>query len=255
MSNYIVGGWTQRLDAEVPPQFSYTMYGMVTNLDLLKTGSAGSPGWGPEATTAPSAPENAMWTYGGGGCFPDGRPSNPQDIERIRRACYFEGDTSRPPNWAGVDFDDECGMNVPAIAEAIDQLGSLESSFTFLAGYDYIHNSGGANRALEILKGGNCKRFVMMCYAAKMWPDYETYVRPAIEKTIEGHGIEPCKVVLALTPAGLNDENLAYFLDQVIDFRLAGLFVWNFTTLKGSDLEKILTRLGIEQSKTPLAGP
>ena len=48
-----------------------------------------------------------------------------------------------------------------------------------------------------------------------------------------------------MTPRGLDEENLEYFLDQVIAKDIGGLFVWNYPTLEDAHLETIVNRLGI----------
>ncbi len=48
---------------------------------------------------------------------------------------------------AGVDFDDECSMNVNMLLETMSQLKSLnkECSYTFLAGWDYNNPSASSS--------------------------------------------------------------------------------------------------------------
>jgi len=45
MSNYILGGWSQKLDKPAPASFSYAIYGMVTNLTDLRIGLPPVEAW------------------------------------------------------------------------------------------------------------------------------------------------------------------------------------------------------------------
>jgi hypothetical protein len=91
-----------------------------------------------------------------------------------------------------------------------------------------------------------CDRFILMCYGAEMWSinDIEANVEPALNRTI-GYVKDSKKVILALTPVGLNQENLNYFLHQVQDKNLGGLFIWEFPNLNQSDLNTIINVLDI----------
>jgi hypothetical protein len=79
-----------------------------------------------------------------------------------------------------------------------------------------------------------------------MWSmeDIKANVGPAIDRTIS-YVKDPKKVILALTPAGLDQTNLDYFLNEVISKKIGGLFVWNFPELKSSDLNIIIEKLDI----------
>ena len=244
MANYIIGGWSQRTADQPPKQFSVTMYGMITNLEGLTSGTPSSPGWSPEKVPPPKVDGTVMWTYGGGGCTPRERPLT-TDVERIVSAADHMG-------WDGVDFDDECRMDASNIIAAMKALRPKETSYTFLAGWDY-NNPGASslgreiNESVRAIAGARvCDRFVLMCYAAAMWSmaDIKANVGPALDRTL-GHVGDPKKVFLALTPRGLNDENLDYFLNAVTDRGVGGLFVWDFPELPASALSTITGALGI----------
>ena len=243
--NYVIGGWTQSPQDIAPPTFSYVMYGMVTNLEGLTTGTPSYPGWSPASTPPPPANGEVMWTYGGAGCTPPGMPSTSSYIDAILDATNMNG-------WAGVDFDDECNMNVDGLIQTMGALQPMQTSYTFLAGWNY-NNPGSSpegqatNEAvMQIAVTGVANRMVLMCYGDAMWsmPDIENNVGPAIQRTIE-NGVPPKQVILALTPHGLNEENLNYFLDQIINYDIGGLFIWDFPALSPSDLNTIEQRLGI----------
>ncbi|NER38654.1 MAG: glycoside hydrolase family 18 protein [Oscillatoria sp. SIO1A7] len=246
MSDYIIGGWTQYTNKPAPETFSYVMYGMITNLEGLTSGTPSSPGWSPASTSPPPANGQVMWTYGGAGCTPPNMPTD-DNMNAILDATFSQG-------WAGVDFDDECSMNFPMLINTMGELKAQgkDTSYTFLAGWDYNNPSPGSpgeatNLAVrEIAAAGVADRMVLMCYADEMWsmPDIVANVGPAIQRTID-HGVPPQQVILALTPAGLNDENLNYFLDQVISNQIGGLFIWEFPNLDPNDLALIEERLGI----------
>lgn len=247
MSDFIIGGWTQNT-ADMPPEgFSYTMYGMITNLEGLTAGTASSPGWSPDSTTAPNVQYgNSLWTYGGGFCSPDSMPKTPKEIEAIVQ-CTNDKD------WAGVDFDDECNMDIDNIILAMQQLKPLGSSYTFLAGWDY-NNPGSSpsgqsinDAVLKISNANSADRFILMCYGSAMWDksDIEANVSQAIDRTINVNGVPANQVILALTPDGLNAWNLNYFLDQVINNNIGGLFIWDFPALSDTDLAIIKDRLKI----------
>ncbi len=247
MSNYIIGGWTQRTSDVPPSGFSKTMYGMITNLEGLTSGTATSPGWSPANTSAPVVPTGeALWTYGGGLCSPDAMPSTSEQISAIVECTQNQ-------NWAGVDVDDECNMNIDNVVETMQQLKPAESSYTFIAGWAYnnpsVSTQGEAinDAVLKIGNAGAADRFILMCYDTKMWSqqDIEGNVSQAIDRTININGVPQKNVILALTPAGLNDWNLNYFLDQVINHDIGGLFIWDFPSLKDSDLATIKSRLDI----------
>jgi len=247
MSDFIVGGWTQNPANKPFPGFSHTMYGMITNLDGLTTGTADAPGWSPEKTSAPNiSPGVAMWTYGGGLCSPDAMPATSEQVQRII-------DCTEQKQWAGVDFDDECHMNIDNLIESMQRLRPLQSSYTFLAGWDYNNPSASDfgkeinNAVLNVSNANAADRFALMCYASAMWSeqDIKNNVSQAIDRTININGVDKKQVILALTPAGLTDWNLNYFLDQVEEFDIGGLYIWDFTSLKAEDYFTITNRLGI----------
>lgn len=244
MSDYIIGGWTQNTGDSAPETFSYVMYGMITNLQGLTSGTPSSPGWSPASNPAPEAAGEVMWSYGGAGCMPTGMPTT-DNTEAILNA-------TRTGGWTGVDFDDECSMNVSQMINAMQALKPNHTSYTFLAGWNYNNPSqSGEGQAIneavqQIAQANVADLVVLMCYGDVMWPmqDIEANVGPAIQRTID-HEVPPKQVILALTPAGLNDENLNYFLDQVILNQIGGLFIWNYPTLNSSYLATIEQRLGI----------
>ncbi|WP_020405785.1 hypothetical protein [Hahella ganghwensis] len=245
MSGYIIGGWTQNPSDTSPESFSYTMYGMVTNLSGLTTGTPQSPGWSPNTTNAPAGPGKVLWTYGGGGCTPKNMPELPASVEEIVQA-------TGKGNWSGVDIDDECSMNVDMLIETMSKLKSQdkECSYTFLAGWDYNNPNASSlgqsiNQAVKtIALSGTANRFCLMCYAASMWSmsDIEANVGPAIDRTI-ANGVPAKQIILALTPAGLNQENLNYFLNQVKTKDIGGLFIWNFPAMPSEYLQQIESAL------------
>jgi len=210
------------------------MYGMVTSLKELKTGG----GHGPDQSPIDTGAAKALWTYGGGFCQPEGYPTD-DGIDAIVKSTVKNG-------WAGVDFDDECKMNIANIIETMKRLKAAgkETSYTFLAGWAYNNKPDDQEVVKKIADSGFCDRFVLMCYAAEMWDDQtiKDNVGPAIEKTINFVG-DSKKVILALTPVGLNAQNLGTFLNDVLDNQLGGLFIWNFTLLKPDDLDTIVKTL------------
>ncbi|WP_027709276.1 hypothetical protein [Zooshikella ganghwensis] len=253
MSDYIIGGWTQDLKNPPNPLFSYTMYGMITNLAWLTSGPPTSEPppswcWSPKEQHAPSSKNSkVLWTYGGGGAGHKNMPATSKDVSQIISAANING-------WQGVDFDDESQMNVNNIINAMQDLGQGKStSYTFLAGWDYNNpdqSSEGKtinDNVAAIAKANVCDRFNLMCYGAAMWdmPTIKANVPAAVDRTIKLVG-DCKKVVLALTPAGLNNENLDFFLEQVTSKHLGGLFIWNYTELSNADLNKITSTLGIK---------
>lgn len=245
MSDYIIGGWSQNPADTAPESFSCTMYGMITNLEGLTSGTPASPGWSPAQTTAPTGGGQVLWTYGGGGCTPTSMPSTDAQIQAVV-------DATTDKNWAGVDVDDECSMNVDNVIKTMQALKPKQTSYTFLAGWDY-NNPGASslgqaiNDAVKaVALAGAADRQILMCYAAAMWSmsDIIANVGPAIDRTIQ-NGVPAKQVILALTPAGLNAENLDYFLNQVTSKEIGGLFIWNFPALKADDLATIESTLGV----------
>jgi hypothetical protein len=233
--NMCIGGWTQKWKQKPPDCFSYVMYGMVTTLDELKTGG----GQGPNKPPINTGSVKSLWTYGGGFCKPKGYPKTANDIKAIVDATVKN-------KWAGVDFDDECKMNTDNIIQAMKQLkdAGKETSYTFIAGWDYNNKKPSQAIVKKVADSSYCDRFILMCYDAAMWDDQtiKDNVGPAIQKTIEFTG-DSKKVILALTPAGLTPKNLKDFLDYTQNNNLGGMFIWNFLSLKPSDLETIVKTL------------
>lgn len=246
MSDYIIGGWTQQLSDSPNPLFAYTMYGMITNLTELTSGTPTSPGWSPANQPPPNAKGKVLWTYGGAGAVPDNMPASSEDINNILTATNNQG-------WDGVDFDDESNMNVDNIINTMKDLKQGQSaSYTFLAGWDYNNPEQSQlgqeinDKVATIAKAHTCDRFVLMCYAGAMWdmPTIQANVPNAVDRTIEHVGNSK-EVILALTPAGLTDENLDYFLQQVTSKKLGGLFIWDYPNLNSTYLDTIVNTLGI----------
>ena len=249
MSNYFIGGWTQDLKTQPPASFLYTMYGMITNLPKLTIGPPGSTGgWGPATTPAPSVPGKVLWTYGGGGAGPQNMPQTTDDINAIINATNNQ-------HWSGVDFDDESSFDIDNVVNTMKGLGGLEKSYTFLAGWAYCNpdqspEGKAINDAVkQVAMSGACDRFVLMCYSDTMWTtaEIEQYVPASIQQTINNTG-DSKKVVLALTTKGLDSDNLNFFLKQVTDNNLGGLFIWDFVDLSSEYLNTIETTLGIPPS-------
>ena len=248
MSDYIIGGWTQDLEATAPMSFSHAIYGMVTNLQELKTGLPGGYGWSVATTPPPAQPSpntQVMWAYGGKDCTPNGMPADDGQVAEIVDASV---------RWAGVDIDDECAMNSANINATLKALKAdgKETSYTFIAGWNYNNpdqspEGQADNEAVRaVAEGGDCDRFILMCYGDTMWPmaDIEANVGPALDRTI-GYVRDPKKVILALTPDGLTTENRDYFLNQVASRGLGGLFIWEWPRLSADDLTAIQEALGI----------
>jgi hypothetical protein len=215
----VIGTWTQSWTYMPLNGYTTVMYGMVTNLETLKT-----PGnIGPETLpSCDSVTVSRFWTYGGQGCTPPGAPQ----LKQIKKIV----DVTKANGWAGVDVDNECSMNIPNVQKLCADLKeeNLTSNYTFIAGAEYIGEpaTGPTKTAIKMLKA-SCDRFVMMCYANEMW-DQETIknvVPQAVSNTIQlVERSEKC--ILALTTAGLTKENLKFFLDQVTLNNLGGIFVW-----------------------------
>ena len=248
MSEYIIGGWTQDLEASAPESFSHAIYGMITNLAELKSGVPGGYGWSVAETAPPPQPSSStkvMWAYGGAGCTPEGMPANDGEVEAIVQASA---------RWAGVDIDDECAMNSAYINTTLKALkgDGKETSYTFIAGWAYNNpdqspEGAATNEAVQLLAdGGHCDRFILMCYGDAMWSmaDIEANVGPALDRTI-AMVKDPKRVILALTPNGLTAENRDYFLDQVTSKGVGGLFVWEWPDLPAEDLAAIQQALEI----------
>nr|WP_253307144.1 hypothetical protein [unidentified bacterial endosymbiont] len=187
-------------------------YGMVTNLSGLTTGTESPPGWGPETSVKPEHPHytgKILWTDGGGGCSPSEKPTLSQKVESIIAATINN-------HWDGIDFDNECNMNIHYFTQAMGSLNNLqkESSYGLIAGWSYNHPETENGKKLttkikEVIGSGYCDRLVHYCYAT----------------------------------SGLTDENLNYFLDGVVDRQLGGLLVWNYHQLTIDHLKIITERL------------
>ncbi|MCP4217860.1 MAG: glycoside hydrolase family 18 protein [bacterium] len=230
----ILGGWTQDWTQKPDSSFSYVMYGMVTNLEALTTGGLKGPGDTPPDTGG----VDVIWTYGGQGCSPANYP-------KVDGIAKIVGDTDTN-KWDGVDFDDECKMNTANIISAMKDLKDAKktTSYTFLAGWEYNNVAAAQTPVKDIAASGYCDRLVLMCYGDKMWneTDIENNVGPAIEKTIGFIG-DSKKVILALTPIGLDSKNLGQFLNYTTKNKLGGLFIWEFPQLKPDDLKTIIDTL------------
>lgn len=231
----LLGGWNVSPSHAPMDAFDYTMYGMVTNLEGLTTGTAAAPGWSPEKVTRPdSAPSQGkvLWTYGGGGCSPNSKPASEDEVSRIVSATINNG-------WDGVDFDDECRMNIPLVIETMRRLkeNGKETSFGFIAGSDYNSPGTAQGKALtekvrQVIDAGQCNRLIHYCYAAAMWSkaDIENNVRQVLEKSLS-YGMPAEKVILALTSRGLDDWSLNYFIEQVNNLNVGGIFIWAWEKL------------------------
>lgn len=240
----LFGGWSMSLSKKPLNDFDVINYGMVTNLSGLTTGSCENPGWSPETAHKPDNSDvfngKTLWTYGGGGCSPEAWPQNESDVTRIVNATINNG-------WDGVDFDDECNMNIPLVIDTMQQLRahSRQTSFGFIAGSTYntpTCESGARlnEKVQQVVSSGQCDRLIHYCYASAMWSDRDitNNVSSALKRSID-HGMEPAKIVLALTSKGLTDWNLNYFLEQVSQLQLGGLFVWLYHDLSDDHIAKI----------------
>lgn len=246
-ARYTLGGWSQSLSREPLPEFNEMMYGMVTDLSGLTTGTANSPGWSPATSPAPRFEQYAgstLWTYGGGLCSPLEMPGGEADVQAIL-------DATAAGAWDGVDFDDECNMNIERIVHAMCQLKQQgkQTSYGFIAGYTYTRPNSVTGAALNakvraVIESGGCDRLVHYCYASRMWTnaEIEQYVGQALERTI-ALGARPEQVVLALTARGLTDSNLRLFLDQVTRLNIRGLYIWAFELLTPAHQQMIIERL------------
>lgn len=246
MNKFILGGWSQSLSQQPLKEFDVMMYGMVTNLDGLTTGTSSNPCWSPEKQNKPdnTFSGKTLWVYGGGGCSPQGCPANDQEVLRIVEATKSRG-------WDGIDFDDECNMNIDFIIDAMKKLKTCqkETSFGFIAGYAYNHpeTSNGSiinSKIKKLSDSDQCDRFIHYCYGTAMWSkmDILNNILPALKRTLN-YGVDNKKCILALTARGMDDWNLNYFIDQVLDFNLGGLFIWKHEELSASSLETIKKRL------------
>lgn len=247
--NYQFGGWSQRLNRTPLPAFTHMAYGMVTNLSGLTTGTAAAPGWSPAGSCAPrlggfTGP--VLWSYGGGLCSPRECPVDDTAIQQIIQA------TERGA-WDGVDFDDECSMNIEHVTQAMQQLKqrNKHTQYGFIAGYSYNRPLTTAGAALNqkvrsVIASGHCDFLVHYCYASRMWTDseIEQFVGKSLERSLD-HGAHAKQLILALTSRGLTDHNLELFLDQVIRLQLGGLYVWAYENLSATHTRRIVERLGL----------
>ncbi len=243
----VFGGWSQQLSRQPLSSFSTMMYGMVTHLAGMTTGTEAAPGWSPETSVRPECAGyggKILWTYGGGGCSPTAQPASEQNVNRIVDATVKN-------NWDGVDFDDECQMNTQYVISAMKELKKhgKEVSYGFIAGWSYNHPHTERGEKLtksvrDMVDAGCCDRFIHYCYGNEMWPqaDIISNVKPAIEKSL-AYGMSGEKIILALTATGLTSWSLNYFLDQIIELGLGGLFVWNYHDLSESQLKIITDKL------------
>lgn len=248
MNRFLLGGWSQSLLHNPLKEFDVMMYGMVTNLEGLTTGTRDRPGWSPEKENKPTNSVDfkgkTLWVYGGGGCSPESKPANDDEVLRIVEATKSRG-------WDGTDFDDECNMNIDRVTEAMALLKEChkETSYGFIAGYAWNHPESINGKRLndnvrKLIASNQCDRFIHYCYAAAMWnrDDITGNVIPALKRSL-AMGIEGKKIILALTTKGLNDWNLNYYIDQVLDFNLGGLFIWKYEELTSEHLNLIKKRL------------
>ncbi len=251
MSDYVIGGWTQDTKEVLHVPYSYAMYSMITNLEELRSGTRSEPGWSPTTTSPPSIqPVKALWTYGGAGSFPANMPATEAEVQAIVNATE---------DWDGVNFDDEAGagsnpnmnmgsLTAPGVIKAMNLLkqNSKTTSYSFAAGYNYVQpNSQASENVQAIAQAGVCDQFVLLCYAGNMWEPgtIKQYVPEAIDTTC--NYVDSKRVILALTTAGLNSQNLDLFLDQVTGKDLAGLFIWAFPNLSQGNLDTITQALSI----------
>ncbi|XP_018333975.1 uncharacterized protein LOC108743061 isoform X2 [Agrilus planipennis] len=238
----IIGGWSQSLSQRPLEEFSVNSYGMVTNLNNFTTGS----GWSPKETSAPQyGGVKILWTYGGEYCSPISRPVSADEVSQIVQMTLQNG-------WDGVDFDDECGMNIDNVIAAMQGLkkNGKQTSYGFISGWGYNNpekNDNGQefnDKVAKLARSNFCDRIIHYCYGDAMWSDVHiaANVRSALKRTIN-NGVPKEKVFLALTTVGLNFENLNYFLDAIFDFDIGGLFIWGYNDLVPEQRQLILAKL------------
>ena len=243
--DFILGGWTQHLEAVPRSGISHVQYGMVTELTKLTTGTLDMPGWSPVDTLAPKTYSKSPGSYGGALCSPSDMPSSQEQINKIVVATTEN-------YWDGIDIDNECSMDIGNIIKLLNMLSQLSTSYTFLGGWDFNHpdespSGKKTNDELKLINDNtNVDRFIMMTYDNKMWSmaDIEANVGPGIERLIE-IGISNKNIVASITTAGLNYENLNHMLDQVLKHKIAGLFIWDFESISPEHLHLIKERLSI----------
>lgn len=257
-TTYEIGGWSQSLSRAPLAGFNPMIYGMVTNLEGLTTGTPASPGWSPATAKAPRLDGHTgpvMWAYGGGLCSPEARPASDVEVQRIV-------DVTLANDWDGVDFDDECSMDIERVTQAMEKLKQQgrQTSYGFIAGYTYNRPATQAGMLLndkvrQVIASGHCDRLVHYCYATRMWTDseIETFVGQALERSI-AHGAAAKQVILALTSSGLTDHNLGLFLDQVNRLQIGGVYIWAYQNLSAVHQRTIYQRLGLECSLAAMPG-
>lgn len=249
-NTYELGGWSQSLSRAPMAGFNPIIYGMVTNLEGLTVGTSAAPGWSPATARAPRLNGHAgpvLWAYGGGLCSPRGRPASDAEVQRIV-------DVTLANDWDGVDFDDECSMDIERVTQAMEKLKQhgKRTSYGFIAGHTYNHPATQAGKRLndkvrQVIASGHCDRLVHYCYATRMWTDseIEQFVGQALERSI-AHGACARQVILALTSRGLTDHNLKLFIDQVERLQIAGLYIWAYHELTTEHQQSLYERLGLQ---------
>ena len=247
-----LGGWSQTLSREPMTHFTRMMYGMVTNLDGLTTGTISTPGWSPMTSKAPRPAGyngQVLWSYGGGLCSPKAKPADQDEINAIVNATLDN-------DWDGVDFDDECQMNIPNVIKTMEVLKQhgKQTSFGFISGYSYNTPTSCAGKELndkvqQMIQSGHCDQLVHYCYASRMWTDseIERYLGQSLERTLT-QGARADQVILALTTRGLTDHNLNAFLDQVTRLKIGGLYIWAYHQLLASHQRTIEERLALKSA-------
>ncbi|MBV6754376.1 MULTISPECIES: hypothetical protein [unclassified Pseudomonas] len=246
---FIIGGWSQTLSRDPMPYFTRMMYGMVTNLDGLTTGTSSAPGWSPTTSKAPRPTDysgQVLWTYGGDLCSPKAKPAQ-DEIDTIVKATLDNG-------WDGVDFKDDCQMNIPNVIETMRVLKKhgKQTHFGFIPGDSYNTPSSCVGKELndklrQMIQSRYCDQLVHHCYASRMWTDteIERYVGRSLERTL-AHGASADQVILALSTRGLTDHNLNAFLDQVTRLKIGGLYIWACHKLLASHQRTIAERLELK---------
>jgi hypothetical protein len=231
MTQLTLGGYTQDLTAVAPRTFSRVLYGMITNLPQLTSGTTDKPGWSPSLTKAPSAPAGCqvLWIYGGAGAQPSGYPDS-GSLASIVSATTQNG-------WDGVDFDDESALNVPMVGSTMTGLkqAGKATSFDFVGGWGFtVGPDAAANQQIvrDIAATGQCDAINMMCYGGTMWTDWEmsSFIPTtcaAARSAVNGNS----RLMLGITTRGLTSTNLQFALDQVKSQNLNGIMVFAFEEL------------------------
>jgi len=243
--DFILGGWTQHLDTTPPSGFSHVQYGMITELNKLTIGTVIAPGWGPADTLAPKTYSKSIWSYGGALCRPAGMPNSIKQINNIISATTTK-------YWDGVDVDNECGMDINNVIKLFDMMSDFETSYTFMGGVEFNDPEkypGGqaTNDELKLISDNvEIDRFIMMSYGDQMWSEQEIKdnIGPGIVRLLN-IGIDKKNIIVTVTTAGLTNENLHRVLDEVVKYKVGGLFVWEFKDLIPEHLIIIQDRLQI----------